>query len=199
MDGRRTAVLAAVLVALSTLQIPTVVAEHWPSPTVNDLYHDTWDCPEDGDNPEGIALPRSECRTWEIAYRAYRCVIFILENPGPIVDFVEDEVQRWLDQLWPTIKQTKCNTQDGVEEDAEWWNNDVRHWRDAWWCYANGGEQTCPDHPDRSLRSWLICRSYELAFGHEPDAIDCPGWGWDLEEILLDESPDALPPMPPYP
>lgn len=142
-------------------------------------------CPRDGWG--GL-----KCATWREAEQGYWCS---LANGEEAPDTATSLLEALRDDAYPLVKQQKCEAVNGTNDDLAWWNEEVRHWRDAWWCYVLGGEMTCPEDPKASLKFWVICRSYSLVMGHDPYP-DCPAWSVDEAR---DERPSLAPPCPPYP
>lgn len=104
------------------------------------------------------------------------------------IPIVEDGINTgiWLityivNNIYPIIKEMKCNASQGVEDDINWWNEDMYEWWRGWYCFALMGGSGGDGH----------CATY----GGATDPLACLPWyqGIDCPK------PELLPETPPYP
>lgn len=148
---------------------------HYDSPVDNQC--------EETCNDDGVPFHQTRCQVLDEFEEAYWCT---LVNVDEAPETVEHLVNSVLEEVYPLVRHAKCEVVNGTQDNAEWWNNDMRDWQRDWWCWAWGGEAMCPSDPRGSVLFWIL----NEAFGC-PDDWDCPE--------SMPAPPSVVPPPPPFP
>lgn len=164
--------------ALMVASIPSANADFGVT-ELDDMHEATCD------GTDGLPLSQSRCEVWNDADETYHCSLNIVEDAD---DNAGDTVDNASQEVWPTVQGVKCSLAKGIDEDLEWWNEDVRTWRNDWFCYTWDGSNICHDYDNTPLYQWALDRAF-CALPTNP-----------CNPLLLPPMPPPfVPPCPPYP